>query len=179
MPGGGPGSNMVGSWGAKPILRLRPGATPLANPKTQYGTIGINDSGLVLYEAKGWKSWGFQLAPETLAAFPIPNNTVLPNGYVVTLYYTILQVAALAQFNRTQPMQTPIGADGSTILPVGAWWDLPQASDNAGSATDNNPITFAGPVCAGTRFAVAFRAVLTNVIGTPAAGAIVYGGGAP
>lgn len=163
-----------------PILRLRPSATAVTTPLTTYGTIGLNDSGLVLVEAQYFTKWGFQLCPEEVAQPTLPNTAVLASGYSVTIYYTISRYVQFAQQVRTtQPYQSPADATGSTLVPPGAWWPLPASADQSGTASDYNPLTAAGPVLAGSRFALGFRAVLTSITGTPASGATVYGGGVP
>ena len=174
------GSSAGGNRILVPILKLRPSATAVATPLTGYGTIGGNDSGLVLVEAQFWTKWGFQLCPEEVEQPATPNNTALPSGYAVTIYYTLSRYVQFAQQTRsTQPLQTPADATGSTLVPAGAWWPLPGPSDQSGTGADYNPLTSDGPVLAGNRFAMGFRAVLTTITGTPAAGATVYGGGAP
>ena len=174
------GSSAGGNRILVPILKLVPTATAVATPLTGYGTIGLNDSGLVLVEAQFWTKWGFQLCPEEVPQPALPNTTALATGYSVTIYYTLSRYVQFAQQTRqTQPYQSPADATGSTLVPVGAWWPLPAPSDQSGTATDYNPLTSDGPVLAGNRFAMGFRAVLTTITGTPASGATVYGGGAP
>jgi hypothetical protein len=172
------GSSAGGNFVLNPILHLNPNSTALSSPLTQYGTIGGNDTGLILVEARFFTKWGFMMCPEE---YPLtqPNNRALPTNYAVTIYYTISKVTFKAQTNQQVPYAGPIGADGSTLVPVGSWWPLPASSDQSGTASDANPITSDGPVLAGSRFATGFRAVLTAVTGTPTAGVIIYGGGVP
>jgi hypothetical protein len=171
---GSSGSGAGANWVLVPILRLNPSATAVSSPLTGYGTIGVNDSGLVLMEAKNFTKWGFQMCPEES-----PAGTVLVTGYSVTIYYTISRFVLFAQQTRgTQPLETPADATGSTLVPVGSWWPLPAAADQSGTGTDYNPLTSDGPVLSGSRFALGFRAVLTT-IGSPSGGCIIYGGGVP
>lgn len=172
------GSSAGGNFVLNPILHLNPSSVALSAPLTQYGTIGGNDTGLIMLEARFFTKWGFQMCPEE---YPLttPNNVALVAGYAVTIYYTISKVAFKAQTNQQLPFASPTGANGSTLIPAGSWWPLPAASDQSGTGADYNPLTSDGPVLAGSRFAVGFRAVLTAVTGTPSGGVIIYGGGAP
>lgn len=172
------GSSAGANFVLEPILHLNPNCTALSSPLTQYGTIGFNDTGLILLEARFFTKWGFLMAPEE---YPLaqPNNRALPTNYAVTIYYTISKLAFKAQTNQQIPFASPTGANGSTLIPVGSWWPLPASADQSGTASDYNPLTSDGPVLAGTRFAVGFRAVLTAVTGSPTAGVIIYGGGVP
>jgi hypothetical protein len=176
--GSSAGGNIIGPGGAIALLHLNPGATPLtlANALLGYGTIGSNDTGLILYQGRGFTKWGFQLAPEP----PAWGGSALVAGYSVTIFYTICDYARNAQMINNQPVWNQQSSEGNvTAVPPGAWWPCPAPADQSGTASDFNPLTATGPVLQVSRFAVGFRAVLTAVTGTPTGGAIVFGGGVP
>lgn len=173
---GSAGGNILGPGGAQALLHLNPSATAVASPLAGYGTIGVNDTGLVLYQGRGFTKWGFQLCPEP----PLWGGSALIAGYSVTIYYTIADYARQAQMVGFAQAQNQTGSDSNvTAVPPGAWWPAPAPEDQSGTATDYNPLTSDGPVLQVSRFAVGFRAVLTTITGTPSGGAIVFGGGVP
>jgi hypothetical protein len=145
----GAGLNRVGQNGGEQLLTVTPTATAYATPLVGYGTIGVNDSGAVFWEAIGFTKIALQLVgPGATSA-----------GYSVTVYVTIDPSARL---NGIPPLK------GSTTLPATSW-AIPPMQSSSGGGTESNPLvtgtnTFAvinAPV-------VAIRAVVTTV-GTPAA----------
>jgi hypothetical protein len=166
----GAGANRVGEFGGLVLLRLRPDAAAYTtDPRLGYGTIGVNDSGLCMIEAQGFTKWTMQLCPE-------PLGVGLPDGYEVSLYGTIDRTGYLAWEEKNYgPTGGPMG---STIVPPGSWMLLSAPSDQSGTGTDGNPLTFRTPALAPSRGLLAVRAVLTAST-SPSGGAVVYGNAVP
>ncbi len=183
----GAGGNRVGSLGGLPILRLRPTATPFTGWATGYGTIGLNDSGLVLIEGEAFTKWRIQLAPEGPLTSGLTGGVAsgaLPSGYEVSIFFTIDRSAYMALGSTTYPTAQnqsypgPNGGPmGSQIVPPGSWVLADEPSAQGGSS--GNPLTSSTPFFSIGNTVVALRAVLTGVTPTPAAGAIVYAMGVP
>jgi hypothetical protein len=173
----------VGSAGANtlwiPVLKIRPAATVVASPLAAYGSIGVNDSGLILFEGRGFSKVSFQIAPEPpTVPVTLPNNTALPDEYGISVYYTVDTTAKLAQPQNPQSGMglggPQIGATGWTGIPVGSWVLLPAADDQSGTGVDANPMTSTNPGISSSRCAGGYRVVLTANAGGATAGLVVY-----
>lgn len=186
----GAGGNRAGSLGGIPVLRLRTTATALTgatDPTLAYGAIGANDSGLILLEVQGFTKFVFQICPEgpnvsgTAAGI---STGVLPGGYTITVYQTI-DPSIFAGWdpgpgNFTSFAGPSGGPMGSTWVPPGSWAKAIGPSDQSGTGNMTNPMVSTGsPILLVSAGAGAFRVALTNILGTPTAGATVYALGVP
>jgi hypothetical protein len=151
----GAGLNRVGQNGGEVLLTLRSSATALAAPQAGYGTIGVNDSGFVLWEAIGFTKDTVQLiGPGAIAA-----------GYTVGVYGTVDPAA--------RPNGSPL-PKGSTALPASSWSLLPGQAATGGGPEAN-------PLVSGTNTLVFISGGITAIrivlmaVGSPTADAQVLG----
>ena len=159
----GAGLNRVAQQGGKPLLLIDITATAVSTPLTGYGTIGSNDSGLVMLEAIGFTKWAFCLVGNT-------------TGQSVTIYGTLDPIASQAW---NTPHNGPKGGpDGSTVVPAGSWFKLPGPSEQTGTGGISNPLVAATPLLNVSMPLVAVRAVLT-VTSSPAGDCQVLGFAVP
>lgn len=168
------GSSAGGNLGWECLLMVPAAATAVAAPLTGYGTIGWNDSGARLFSFRGFTKPSFQICPQP-PQYPYSSNntTLLPNGWGISVYYTLDKTLNTIQNNSNK--SGGISLDGSTQLPIGSWILLPGPSDQSGTGVDANPmLSGTNPILSASRAAAAFRVVVTSVGGTPSAGVAVY-----
>lgn len=168
MPGSGAGMNRIGQQGAVTLLaNITANATPFtSDPRTAYGAIGFNDSGLCLLEGMGFTKGTFQLLQT--------RNLTVPTGYTALIMGTVDPVA----YQAWQPANWGPGTNGprgSTIVPPANWFALPAPSEQGSTGNVQNPLYDLGQVCNISLPIVAVRAVLIAVSGS-AAGVINVGG---
>ena len=169
--GSSAGGNLI--W--ELLLLVAPSTAAVASPLTAYGTIGLNDTGARFFSGRGFTKPSFQICPQPPVGPPwvSPNTTALASGYSVSIYYTLDKTLNKIQNDSNQG--AGLSLDGSTALPPGSWALLPGAADQSGTGVDANPMTSGtNPILSASRAAAAFRAVVTTVTGTPAAGIAVY-----
>ena len=156
------------------LLLVPPTAAAVSTPLAAYGTIGVNDSGARLFAGRGFTKPSFQICPQPPQYPYAANNTsALASGYSVTIYYTLDKTLNTILNNSNKG--AGISLDGSTQLPVGSWAPLPSPDDESATVIDANPMTSGtNPILSASRCGAAFRAVVTTVTGTPAAGIAVY-----
>ncbi len=154
------GLTRVGQNGGVVVLNLIPSATALASPFAGYGTIGLNDSGPVLFEGIGFVRGKFQIV----------GAGAVVAGYTVAVYTTISPkiLNAIGQSNGTGTYIDWRTAHGNTtIIPASDWVLMDSVSSNASTGAISNPMvtgttwscdTSAGPF-------VAYRFVVTAVTG--------------
>jgi hypothetical protein len=162
------GLTRIGQNGGVIVLTLIPSATAVAAPFAGYGTIGLNDTGPVLFEGIGFIRGKFQLL----------GAGAIAAGYTVGVYTTISPAIlnAIGQSNGTGTYLDWRTAHGDTaIIPASDWVLLDSVSSNASTGPISNPMvsgttwscdTSAGPF-------VAYRFVLTAVTGGATANAQV------
>lgn len=112
---------------------------------TAYGTIGVNDSGARLVEARNFTKWNFQL---------LGGGT----GYSVTLYGSNDTTAYFAwcfSFNSQSPY-------GNIVCPASSWFPLYAPSDQSSPFAPANPMTATNPSMQYNGGLIAIRAVLTG-----------------
>jgi len=168
--GSSAGANFI--W--EQLLLVPPTAVALASPLAGYGVIGENDSGARLFAGRGFTKVSFQICPQP-PNYPYPplSTAALASGYSVSIYYTLDKTLNTIQNNQNR--SAGISLDGSTQIPPGSWALLPAAEDETGTGVDANPMTSGtAPILSSSRAAAAFRAVVTTVTATPAAGIAVY-----
>jgi hypothetical protein len=137
--GSGAGLNRVQAV----ILSCNVNTAVVAAPLTAYGTLNVNDSGLVLCEAQGFTKWTFQL---------LGGGT----GYSITLYGTSDPVA-LGQWRSSFNPLAPKYA-----LPASSWFILPGPAEQTGTGTIANPITATAPSFQFSGSLLGVRAALTT-----------------
>lgn len=140
MSGSGAGLNRVYST----ILSCNTGTAVASSPLSSYGTIGVNDSGMVLNEALGFTKWTFTL---------LGGGT----GYSVSVYGTNDPTAHIVWSQKMNPGQYTTPAS----LPASSWFLLPGPSEQTGTGTIANPMTGTAPVFQFSGSLLAVRAVLT------------------
>ena len=157
--GSGAGLNRVGQLGGKRLLSFGTAAVAVAAPLAGYGTIGITDSGPIMWEAIGFKTWAFQQLGGT-------------TGYSVTIYGTIDPSLYTYLDSVTGAIATP--QQLATIVPASSWVPLPGPAEQTGTGTIANPM-----VSGTTNFfqyngtLVAVRAVLTATVTPTGTGTVV------
>lgn len=151
--GSGAGLNRIGQLGGVFLLRnvnanvSAVAATPPTPPA--YGTFGINDSGIVMWEGIGFSKWVFQI---------LQVGATAASGYSFTLYGTISRgVYTAKQAGRTGAFTASTNPD---VQPVN-WFQIPAPSEQVGTGIVANPLTAVGQVLYCSLPLVAVRAVLT------------------
>lgn len=137
------------------------GTGTVATPLTSYGTLGVNDSGMVLNEAMNFSRWTFSL---------LGGGT----GYSVSCYGTIDPVAYGIWRQSFNPGQAIPGVPGSAknSLPATSWFLLPGPSEQTGTGGIANPLTGTSPLLTVSLPLLAVRVVLTGSA-TPVGGVSV------
>lgn len=161
-------------------------AVTLANGTTQaYGTAGVNDSGGLMFEARNYTKWTFQL---------VPTSSTLPTGFQVALLGTTSPWAYLTwesaltgtapssylAANAQPPPQYPGQPQGRTFpVPTAypgvtnatgffpgvqpwEWFLLPGPSETSSSGAMANPLTTTSPFFTCGLPVIAVRAVLVQ-----------------
>jgi hypothetical protein len=147
----GAGLNKVGNNGGVFLLTsVTSAATPIAvtaPTAPAYGTLGANDSGIVMAEGIAFTKWAFQI---------IQQGTTAASGYTFTLYGTISPGAHTAFMNQRVGIYT-----NTTDVRGMNWFQLPAPSEQGGTSVVVNPLTALGQVMLVSMPLVAVRAVLT------------------
>lgn len=150
------GLTRIGQNGGVILLTLIPAATAHTTPYASYGTIGLNDTGPVLFEGIGFIRGKFQI---------IGAGAVVA-GYSVSIYTTISPAIlnAIGQSNGTGTyLDWRLAHGNTTIIPPTDWVLMDSVSSNASTGPIANPMvsgttwscdTSSGPF-------VAYRIVLT------------------
>jgi len=149
----GAGLNRVGQRGGEILLyhvNANVSAITVTVPTApSYGTLGANDSGIIMPEGIGFTKWTFQI---------LQVGSTAASGYSFTLYGTVSQGAYTAfQNGRTGVFTATTSPD---VQPVN-WFQLPAPSEQGGTAVVVNPLTAVGQVLTVSMPLVAVRAVLT------------------
>lgn len=128
------------------MLTVQNGSTAVvASPRTAYGTIGLNDSGTMLAEARDFTKWTFSL-------------TGGGTGYSFTIYGTNDPLAYAAWKAAFNPQAYP---NGTPVVPASSWFVLTNPSIQTGTGTVADPMTDSAPLLQFSGSLIAVRAVLT------------------
>jgi len=136
------------------ILSVQAGAATVSTPLSAYGTIGVNDTGMALNEARDFKTWNFSLTGVGAGSTP-----------EITIYGTNDPAAYRAWVQAFNPGYYP---GGVATVPASSWFVLPGPDQEAGTGTMANPLTAAAPYLEFKGSILACRAVFTGgaVVGT-------------
>lgn len=135
------------------LLVLTPAATAVANPLAGYGTIGVNDTGMIMNDAMNFTKFTFMFSGS--------------DAYSVTIYATADKRAYdLWRYNLNPNPYLPQWQGTAPTLPASAWVVCPGPSQQGGEGGVANPLTATNPTFVAGNSWLAFRAVLTT-IGTP------------
>ncbi len=143
--GSGSGLNRVNAT----ILSVNASAAAVSSPLSAYGTIGVNDSGMALNEARDFKKWNFSLSGGG-------------TGYEISVYGTNDPIAYAAWRQAFNPGYYP---GGVVVLPATSWFLLPGPDQEAGTGPMANPMTQTAPMMEFSGSILACRAVLTATSG--------------
>lgn len=142
MGGSGAGLNRLTAV----MLSVQNGSTATVGaPRTNYGIIGLNDSGTLLAEARDYTKWTFSL-------------TGAGSGYSFTLLGTNDPLAYAAWKASFNPQAYP---NGTPVVPASSWFVLDSPSVQSGTGVVGNPLTDATPLLQFSGSLIAVRAVLT------------------
>ena len=121
----------------------------VSSPMTAYGTIGVNDSGQLLTEARDFTKWTI-------------SKIGAGTGYSFSVYGTN-DPLAYAVFRYTQLGQAAFPGNPGYVpsLPASSWFLLPAPSEQSGTGSVANPISDSSPLLQYSGTITGIRVVLT------------------